>query len=167
MWESGGRRRNKAAGVACALVQQPLRLENQRVGKQKVVRDIDSVLILSLVQEPRVRLGRSFDSQFFRLGTVDPERRGDTGRSRRQRRLFDSVPCRLLGSPASWRDWDVVSVAKLSKATARQAELFGKGVKRRRPGAVVELLAGEREGEVSRSLLRRRNARHQVRPEVA
>jgi hypothetical protein len=49
-------RGNEPAGLALLLVQQSLRLENQRVGEWQVLRHLDSVVVLSLVKNERMRV---------------------------------------------------------------------------------------------------------------
>jgi len=132
------------------MVQQPLRLENQRVGERQFFWHFDPVLIFALVQNERVSLGHRLGCQLVGLGLLEPERRSSAGRSRRQRGLLDSVSGCLLRPLSTWRNWDVVALAELSETSAGDPELLGQGVEWGRPGAVVELLVSEGRGEFVR-----------------
>ena len=141
--QPAGRSGNQAAGVAFAFVEKALGPENDRVAERQIVGHVDPVLALLLEGDQRVelRLLGLLGLDTIRHGKSDARRHPRT--RRRQRCLPNSMPGGLLGPPSAGRDRDVVPVAQLAEPSAREAEFLGEGIEGRRPGAVVELLAGE------------------------
>src|SRR4051812_4401783 len=76
--------------------------------------------------------------------------KSDAGRHprtrRRQGRLPNSMSGSFLRPPPAGRNWDVVAVAQFTESSSGEAEVLREVIERRRPGSVVELLAGEGDG---------------------
>jgi hypothetical protein len=68
-----GRRRNETATIAFALVQQPLCLENQRVCERKVIRDVDAIVVLTLVENEWMGISGAFSCLVLGCGRTESE----------------------------------------------------------------------------------------------
>jgi hypothetical protein len=105
---------NQTAGITLPLVQQPLRLEDQRIGERKIVRHLDPALVLPLAENERMYISRALRCLVLGCGSAKVESGLCAGRGRRQRRLLDLMPSDLLRPPSSRGDRNIVSVTELS-----------------------------------------------------